>query len=106
MLNSTVEEVRLRINNVLDSLEGSIVIGIEPYLNMELLDLNAGVTNCINDLLAMSGSEWTVMRLFPESVTQRVVFDLYKETTGLNIELRMKGNLPLGVVLPILLTIR
>lgn len=106
MVYATVEEVRCRINNALDAIDGSIDIGIKPYLNMELLDLNAGVTNCINDLLAMSGSEWEVMRMFPESVTQRVAFDLYNETTGLNIELRMKGKLPLGTVLPILLTIR
>lgn len=81
-------------------------IGIKPYLNTQLLDLNADVTNPINDLLAVSGSEWSLMRLFPERVTQRVAFDLYKGTTGLNVEIRMKGTIPLGIVLPILLTIR
>ena len=106
MTTSTLEEVRFRINNALDELDGSINNGIKPCLNMELLDLNADVTNYINDLLAMSGSEWKVMRLFVESVTQRVAFDLYKETMGLNIELRVKGTLTMGVVLPILLTIR
>lgn len=106
MINSTVKEVRARINNALDALDGSIDIGIKPYLNVELLHLNTDVINRINDLLAVSGSEWKVMRLFPENVTRRVAFDLYKETTGLNVEIRMKGNLPLGIALPILLTIR
>ena len=76
MINSTVKEVRARINNALDALDGSIDIGIKPYLNVELLHLNTDVINRINDLLAVSGSEWKVMRLFPENVTRRVAFDL------------------------------
>lgn len=106
MTSETVKDVRARINNALDALEDSMDIGIKPYLNTPLLDLNAGLTTHINDLLSVAGSEWKVMRLFPESVTRRVAFDLYKETTGLNVEIRMKGTLPLGIVLPILLTIR
>lgn len=106
MSSLKVKEVKATINNALDELDESENIGVEQYLNTELIKLNVDIIAPINELLDMFGSDWKLCSFNSDLKKEIVYFGLYNVNKGLRVEMIFKATLPLSIVLPIFITLR
>lgn len=106
MTSLKVKEVKARINNALDELDESVYIDVKQYFNTELSELTVDIIAPINELLALSCSDWKLFALDSDIEKKTVSFDLFNENMGFGVEMVFKLTLTLSTVLPIFFTLR